>query len=304
MRVTEAKRIACLINPNSGAVSTLGPATVLDAIRKQLPKAELSIHGDQGSFDEALMGALNSHPDMILTAGGDGTIRSVAQVAAERQIPLIPLPGGTMNVTPQRVFAKRSLIEALEGLPEGQVRSLSAGRVGDQIFLAAAAIGPWVRLADIRESIRCASRWGKLQSSASLLWRKAFQKSVRFRPEDTPFTRWQKAEALALAFGSVEQVIGLSPQTTPLMCPIQGQNPLRAVSLKFQDWGCVVDFAANTLIGQWQESRSVETFRVDRLKIVGGRYKITAMLDGEVLQLGKALTVREDERGIPCVMLP
>ncbi|MFN3230262.1 MAG: diacylglycerol/lipid kinase family protein [Asticcacaulis sp.] len=303
MRVTEAQHIACLINPNSGTVASLGPATVLEEIRRQLPKAQLSVHGDQGSFDEAIKGALAIQPDMLLTAGGDGTIRSVAQFTAERQIPLIPLPGGTMNVTPQRVFGKRTLMEALAGLSEAQVRPLSAGRVGDQIFLAAAAIGPWVRLADIRESIRCASRWGKLRSSASFLWRKAFQKSVRFRPEETPFTRWQKAEALALAFGSVEQVIGLSPETASLTCPIQGRNPLRAVSLKFQDWGCVVDFAANTLIGQWQEARSVETFRVDTLKVVGGRYRITAMLDGEVLQLGKALTVREDDKGVPCVML-
>ncbi len=32
MRVSEAKRIACLINPNSGTVASLGPATVLDEI--------------------------------------------------------------------------------------------------------------------------------------------------------------------------------------------------------------------------------------------------------------------------------
>ncbi len=85
--------------------------------------------------------------DLILAAGGDGTINEVAEGMIHSKVPLGILPGGTANVLAMEMRMGSKLLRSAEGLEETIPRRISVGRVaceGGRItryFLLMAGVG-------------------------------------------------------------------------------------------------------------------------------------------------------------------
>ena len=78
---------------------------------------------------EAADKALAERPDMLIVIGGDGTARSVAEVAHESATPIAPLPFGTMNLLAHRLYGDRPASDILLDLAVGEPGWLPTGRV-------------------------------------------------------------------------------------------------------------------------------------------------------------------------------
>lgn len=84
--------------------------------------------------------------DLIVVAGGDGTINEVIGGMAHSQVPLAVLPGGTANVLATEMKLGRSLEHAALRVGESLPQRISAGRLtckdgGERYFLLMAGIG-------------------------------------------------------------------------------------------------------------------------------------------------------------------
>jgi diacylglycerol kinase family enzyme len=88
---------------------------------------------------------------IVVAAGGDGTINTVAQAALGSGLTFGVLPQGTFNYFSREHGIPPDLDGALRVLLDGEVRPVQAGRVNDRIFLVNASLGLYPALLENRE---------------------------------------------------------------------------------------------------------------------------------------------------------
>jgi len=81
--------------------------------------------------------------DIVVAAGGDGTINAVANglVLAPRDMPLAVLPLGTANVLAREIGLPRDPDSLAELIVTGAARPIWPGRIGERLFLTSAGSG-------------------------------------------------------------------------------------------------------------------------------------------------------------------
>lgn len=136
-------RAMIVFNPIAGLANPL--ARDLDAAAQVL-----SDHGWQielcptaGPGDGTLLArsAAEQRYDVVVAAGGDGTINEVVNGLAGSATALATLPLGTMNVWARELGLPLQPRAAAETLLDWQVRPIDLGRAGDRYFLLMAGIG-------------------------------------------------------------------------------------------------------------------------------------------------------------------
>lgn len=87
--------------------------------------------------------ALEQGADLVLSCGGDGTVRCVATGMAGSGVPLAILPAGTGNLLARNLDLPLDVEEALLLAFDGVDRPLDVGRVGDgqECFVVMAGVG-------------------------------------------------------------------------------------------------------------------------------------------------------------------
>lgn len=79
--------------------------------------------------------------DLVVAAGGDGTINEVVQALVHTDVALGVLPLGMENVWAKEIGVGHSLQAAADALTDGQRRRVDLGRAGDRYFLMMASLG-------------------------------------------------------------------------------------------------------------------------------------------------------------------
>lgn len=115
-----------------------------------------------GVVDEAV-----AEGRVVVAAGGDGTVNSVAQHLVGRGT-LGVLPTGTLNHF-ARDLRVRELDVALEALKAGKTETIDVGRFGDRIFLNNAGMGLYSEMVYERE--RAEARVGQWLAALAASWR-------------------------------------------------------------------------------------------------------------------------------------
>lgn len=100
---------------------------------------------------------------VVVAAGGDGTINTVAQAAWSLGVPLGVLPHGTFNFFGRQHGLAEETSQAVDdfaqALQQGQLRPVRVGLVNDRLFLVNASLGLYPRLLAQREA--ATRRWGR-----------------------------------------------------------------------------------------------------------------------------------------------
>lgn len=79
--------------------------------------------------------------DVVVAAGGDGTVNAVLNGLAENPRPLGVLPLGTANVLAREIELPRDIEAVATLIAEGLPQPVWPGRVGNRLFLTMAGIG-------------------------------------------------------------------------------------------------------------------------------------------------------------------
>ncbi|MEL6416068.1 MAG: diacylglycerol kinase family protein [Pseudomonadota bacterium] len=150
--------IKVLINPESGSVNTKGVSWLKDHIAVQLKAAGYTadyVYG--GALDLQLHAQAcieKQSVELFICAGGDGTVAAVAQSLVGTGVPLLPLPGGTMNLFVRDLRIPDALDRALGETIYGQPKTIDVGLIDDRVFINNVVFGAYAEIADAREDLR------------------------------------------------------------------------------------------------------------------------------------------------------
>ncbi|MFO0398408.1 MAG: diacylglycerol/lipid kinase family protein, partial [Sphingobacteriia bacterium] len=97
--------------------------------------------------DVALAEALSTGADLVIAAGGDGTLHHTARQLAHTGVPMAILPLGTGNGIARHYGIPLRLGAALALLGTGQVRPVDMGRMNEQLFMGFMGMGLDARVA-------------------------------------------------------------------------------------------------------------------------------------------------------------
>lgn len=141
-----------LFNPKAGSV-TPGDRQKLMAALCDNGIAHFAFYGAEKLSKQLLQRAKQF--DVLVVLGGDGTAKTVAELAPRDGPPLILLPGGTLNILPHALYGAIPWPEALkQALERGYVTNLPTGRANGRAFYIAAIFGAPTLLARAREAVR------------------------------------------------------------------------------------------------------------------------------------------------------
>lgn len=104
-------------------------------------------------MDEALSDAADAEPPFVAVVGGDGTQRSAAMALADRDIVLLPVPGGTFNHFAKTVGVV-DLDAATAAVEGGDVITVPVADLNGEAFLNTASLGWYPAMVRTRERLR------------------------------------------------------------------------------------------------------------------------------------------------------
>src|SRR5690348_12127094 len=124
-----AQRAAIIYNPVARSISRNMPQLerAVELLGQKAIEARLVATTAPGSATSQTRHEIETGCDLILAAGGDGTINEVASGMLHTRVPLGILPGGTANVLARETRIPTNLIKAAGELPAMRPVRIAAG---------------------------------------------------------------------------------------------------------------------------------------------------------------------------------
>lgn len=98
--------------------------------------------------------AMSPAPDVIVAAGGDGTINAGASLAMKTGAVLLILPAGTMNLVARDLEMPLDALKVIESLDRMTIRVIDAASASEHVFLHSSLMGLVPAMAVLRERMR------------------------------------------------------------------------------------------------------------------------------------------------------
>lgn len=135
--------IMLIANPAAGRAGDRKIAQLAGYLQSHGASVEVSITEKRGDAREYAMRAARSdkRPDMIVAAGGDGTINEVVNGIAGTEVPMGVIPLGTVNLYALETGIPMDILKACDALLNGIVKKVNVGKVNDRYFILMAGIG-------------------------------------------------------------------------------------------------------------------------------------------------------------------
>ena len=137
---------------NEGAGSPLG-GSATDTLRDSLTEAKIQGFDTEGGVElkDVLVTAAEGS-EVLGVAGGDGSINCAAQVALDRNKPLVVIPEGTLNHL-ARDIGIEDADSAVAAVKAGSAIEMDVARIDGHVFLNTASFGAYPELVDAREKL-------------------------------------------------------------------------------------------------------------------------------------------------------
>lgn len=230
-------------------------------------------------FPERLLRARRSAADILVAAGGDGTVTAMADVAAETDRPLLVVPFGTANLLARDLALPLDMDSWFAALPDFVERRIDLGRVNDRLFLHKVVIGFVPGIAAAREKIRGVEAIGARLAFLGY----AIRRILRARRIALELTRdgepphIDRLQAVAVANNHYDEAFGHFFSRATLdgghlsVYKLQSITPLKAIAL-----------GLGVFLGRWQDDAALTIETAETLVIRSRRKRLKVMLDGEV----------------------
>ncbi len=114
----------------------------------------------------AAQAALN-HTEMVIVAGGDGTVHAVAGGLIGMETTLGIIPTGTMNNLAHSLHIPETIEEACAVIAEGRTHMIDVGKINNHLFIEVAGIGLEAALFPAAEEFKSPGMWSTLHSIVS-----------------------------------------------------------------------------------------------------------------------------------------
>jgi diacylglycerol kinase family enzyme len=215
---------------------------------------------------------------VIVAAGGDGTVSTVAGVAVRTGATLGVLPLGTFNHFARDAGLPLDLIDAASTIRQGVTRTVDVGELNDRIFVNNVSLGIYPRLVWERraEQRRGYSKWAALSIALVKTWWSYRTLTLRVSLDGAAIVR--RSPFLFIGNGAYEaEGIGLgarasleSGRLSAYVAPECGPVELLAMPIR-------------ALAGRLSPAVKFEAFTAREISIDPSRSRIGLALDGEIV---------------------
>jgi YegS/Rv2252/BmrU family lipid kinase len=175
--------LTVILNPASGSAAR--HPDFADRVRQLFRAAGRDVRIVQfaGSTDltKAVESAINDFADVVVAAGGDGTVSSVASALTGRPTPLGVLPLGTWNHFARDAGIPLDLEKAVQTVTGGLVTKVDVVHVNGRFFLNNSSIGVYPSIVERREELRGKghSKWVSFATATMETLNRAREVTVR-----------------------------------------------------------------------------------------------------------------------------
>jgi diacylglycerol kinase family enzyme len=280
-------KVGAVINTSSGGCDSESEQKIFSILTRAGIVEPKVWCGEAQEMERSFAEAAGKKLEVLIVLGGDGTIRTAAEVCADKGPYLIPLPGGTMNMLARALYGDVAWEESLKNtLAAPSLKVLSGGRIAGKQFLIAAIVGAPVLLAEPRESMREGNIVDAIEKG-SVAFRKMFETRIQYLISDG-----MKGEVKAMA----------------LICPLiaeqmsDSEQALEAAAVDVESASEVIGLLSTAAFGKWRDHRNIVLAKTKRVSVQSSK-DIPAMLDGEIVNLGKSAEINFVSRALT-VLVP
>ncbi|AFM26637.1 diacylglycerol/lipid kinase family protein [Desulfomonile tiedjei] len=294
---TPAPKVIVICNASAGAVTSDARVRISESFARH-PDVSLRVFVPENAADisKHVDSAIEQGTDIVVAAGGDGTVNAVIQKIVGRDIVLGVLPLGTLNHFARDLGMPLDLDEAVDVICSGNTRSIDVGEVNGRYFLNNASLGFYPKIIRLRDRLRpYIGKWlamilAILTILPRLPW---FRVTLEW---DGVTTR----RFVPLLF------VGNNPYETSW--PDVGRRTalttgaLWIMMLKKRGaWG-KLKVAILSLIGRISDLEEVETIETNEIAVLSQRWNITLSLDGETRSEQTPLVFKSHPRALKVIV--
>jgi diacylglycerol kinase family enzyme len=286
IRLSELK-VGAIINSSSGGCDSESEQKILSILTRAGIVEPKVWCGEAKEMERSFAEAAGQKLEVLIVLGGDGTIRTAAEVCTEKGPYLIPLPGGTMNMLPRALYGDVAWEESLKNtLAAPSLKVLSGGRIAGKQFLIAAIVGAPALLTEPRESMREGNIVDAIEKG-SAAFRKMFETKIQYL-----ISGGMKGEAKAVV----------------LICPLiskemsDSEQAFEAAIIDVESAAEVIRLATTAAFGKWRDDKNILLTKTKRVDVQSSK-DIPATLDGEKVNLGMSAEINFVSRALT-VLVP
>ncbi|WPZ34459.1 diacylglycerol kinase family protein [Thalassobaculum sp. OXR-137] len=286
-----------IVNPQAGSLldADITPQDIADKIRDTGIEVEL-LTGDPSQLADFVEQALNAPAQLVIVAGGDGTVNAAARRMSGTDKTLGILPAGTLNHLSQDLGIPQDIDGAIAVLSDGEEVEIDIGEVNGNSFMCSSVIGFASRLARQREHWRGRLnplRWARV--IAHLFQTMDRDPAIEVTISD-PEKRTLRTRHLTVAVGDYVDEPGRLFVRTELDSGYLGLYALRSPSP-----GKLFKLAAAAMIGRWRTDPELTSERVREASVTSDRKQVRVLNDGEILMLDLPVEYRIRHRALRVV---
>lgn len=279
-----------VFNPRSGSAAALGLTAAALAGKFRAAGLEAEIDADSSRpLEVRVAKALASDAEIIVAAGGDGTITALAHALVDTPKTLALLPLGTANLLARDLKIPLDLDRALAELATMTPCRIDVGDVNGRIFLHKVVIGTIPGIAAARETIR-----GKASLRARLDFVRYFLQrlseprriALHIHPVDGA-SRVERVRAVAVANNAYDEGLGRFFARERL-----DRGTLTLYVLKRLGLSDTLRLTLAMLMGRWRQDSALAIEEVEGVVLHMKKHDVRVMIDGEVVRMDPPLTFR------------
>lgn len=284
------RRYHVLFNDKAGTADANGITS--EALQEMFAAQGLVAYIDADTalpMAERVASAAASAADVIVAAGGDGTITALAGSLVDTTKSLAILPLGTINALAKDLGVPLGLPAALACLATALPQRIDVGEVNGRVFLHMVVIGLIPGVAAAREHIRAHPTTGaKLGLLRYFLRRLARTRPIPLVIEtDVSGPKAERVQAVAIASNAYDESLGHFFSRESL-----NRGTLTLYVLKRFSFFDFVRLTGGMLLGRWRNDQALRVESVSRASIRSHKGLLKVMVDGEVETLAPPLEFR------------
>jgi diacylglycerol kinase family enzyme len=289
-------RVAVVLNAKSGGA---GLNDELETVRCAFDDSELSaefhIAHSGDNFEEVINYAV-SNADIVVAAGGDGTVRSVAEAVVKTGKTLAVIPLGTLNHFSKDLNIPQDIAGAVNVIKNGSVTKIDIGEVNGHYFVNNSSIGLYPRI--VRKRIQQERLgYGKWWSAAWAAWRLFVISPFLKTTLDLEGNLLHRKAAFIFVGNNDYEMdiynIGRRPRLD--------QGKLSIYLLRRSGRVGLLLLILHTLTGRLKLLKDFEEFSAKSLSISTRRKRLLVALDGEVRAIETPLHYRIHPRALKVI---
>ena len=286
-----------VLNAGSGHSETeLRCSTIRDVLQEEGRTCHLEIVRDPGQLTDIATRMARQAKEsggVLVAAGGDGTINTVAHQAVLQGCLFGVLPQGTFNYFGRTHGIPEDLTDAVRALVHSRVTPVQVGVVNDRIFLVNASVGLYPELLEAREHDK--REYGRSRIVAILSALKTAlgrHRALRIALETEGIVRKLRTATLFVGNNRLQmEQVGMVPLTTAVE-----EGELAAIAPRRVGKLGMLGLMLRGALGRLGEADNVLAFSFKRLVVrharLSPRRTIKVATDGEVTRMTMPLEFR------------